>query len=210
MSFNEYDEINYSKSKQLPLKNTKQQELEDTKTLPNNKPLTSEHINKEPFTLGLYIYLVGILFALFFSYLLYVIYSGQKKPLLIVLSFVIIVLLLNGYFSYIDPLKNFDEEIAQYVYVEENGRVLLTASLAIGVFLNYIKLRNLSVAQRKSIKFPIILGFILSCLILTLIWMPRTSGIYIRVLRDIKTIFLTMAISSVIVSMANIMSSNIH
>ena len=56
---------------------------------------------------------------------------------------------------------------------------------------------------KKGIEIPIIMSFVFSCLIITLIWMPQTNGIYIRILRDVKTIFLTLSIASVIVSMCN-------
>jgi hypothetical protein len=118
---------------------------------------------------------------------------------------VIIVLGLNGYFSYKDSLKSFDIEIAQYSYVEENARVLLTASLAIAIFFQYLGLDKIEISAniKKSIEFPIIMAFIFSCLIITLIWMPTHSGLYIRILRDIKTIFLILSIASVILSMIN-------
>ena len=54
---------------------------------------------------------------------------------------------------------------------------------------------------KKSIEYPVIISFIFSCLILTIVWMPKHSGLYIRVLREIKTVFLTLAISSLIISM---------
>ena len=92
------------------------------------------------------------------------------------------------------------KEVEQYSNVEDNAQVLLTASLAIAMFLRFIIGINKKSTKYK-IMIPVIMSFIFSSLILTLIWMPKGSGIYIRILRDIKTIFLTSSIACLLISM---------
>jgi hypothetical protein len=101
--------------------------------------------------------------------------------------------------SYIDPIINLSKEIEQYSNVEDNARVLLTASLAIAMFLRFTGINNKSI--KYKIMIPVIMSFIFSSLVLTLIWMPKGSGMYIRILRDIKTIFLTSSIACLLITM---------
>lgn len=162
--------------------------------------------NTQFFTQSIFIYLIGILFSIIYFYKLYTIYNKQSTILLIILSFVIIILIANCYFSYKDSLKNFDQELNQYSYVEQNARVLLTASLAFVLFFNYMGLSKVQKDVKMAIEIPVVMSFIFSSLILILIWMPKDSGLYIRILRDIKTIFLTLAIASALISMTNVVS----
>jgi hypothetical protein len=113
-------------------------------------------------------------------------------------------LIANSYFSYKDSLKNFDQELNQYSYVEQNARVLLTASLAFVLFFNYMGLSKVQKDIKMAIEIPVVMSFIFSSLILILIWMPKNNGLYIRILRDIKTIFLTLSIASALISMTNV------
>ena len=162
--------------------------------------------NNNYFNPAIYIYTIGIIFTFIYYYYLFYLDTNQNF-ILINLIIVVIILLLNGYFSYHDPLKDFDDEIAQYSYVELNARVLLTAALAVAFFFHYIGVINkgATIEQKKSILWPFVFSFFYACLILTIIWMPKHDGVYIRILRDIKTIFLTLSISSIIISMINIM-----
>ena len=164
-----------------------------------NKSLT----NKEPFTPAIYLYLGGIIFSIIYFYWLYTISHEQKYILLFIGSLTILILYLNGYFSYKDSLESFDIELNQYSYVETNARILVTSALAIAFFFQYKGFDKINMPEniKKSIEYPVIISFIFSCLILTIVWMPKHSGLYIRVLREIKTVFLTLAISSLIISM---------
>ena len=156
------------------------------------------------FTRAIYIYIIGIIFSIIYFYYLYNI-NREQKFIFIILIIVIIILILNCYFSYEDTLKSFDDEISQYSYVEENARVILTSALAVAIFLKHTGMNdnNLTKLQKKSIFIPVVMSFFFSCIILTIIWMPKHDSLYIRALRDCKTIFLTLSISSMIVSMIN-------
>jgi len=156
------------------------------------------------FTSAIYIYIVGILFSIIYFYYIYSI-NTEQKFIFIILIIVIIILILNGYFSYQDTLKSFDAEISQYSYIEENARVILTSALAVAIFLKHTGINDneLTKLQKKSIFIPVVISFLFSCIILTIIWMPKHDSLYIRALRDCKTIFLTLSISSMIISMIN-------
>ena len=104
-----------------------------------------------------------------------------------------------------DKLQSHEKELDLYSYVELNGRVFLKASLVI-IFFIQLAFTTLKGGEAKSKKLdyriliPVILSFLFSVFILIIIWMPKTNGIYIRVLRDIKTVFLTNYINNVIVT----------
>ena len=160
--------------------------------------------DKPMFTYSILIYSVGIFMSILYFGWLYTIYSKHSSILYTVTFFVISILGMNGYFSYLAPIESFQAEIEQYSYVEQNARVLLTSSLAVAVFFKFSSMqKKMSSNVKKGIEIPIIMSFVFSCLIITLIWMPQSNGIYIRILRDVKTIFLTLSIASVIVSMCN-------
>lgn len=155
--------------------------------------------NNEKFVLALYIYPIGSILCIMYSYYLYAVYNIQAKLLLFVLVKTILILMINCYLSYIDPIISFTEEIDQYSYVENNARVLLTTSLAIAMFFKFLGIKNKKIQYK--IMIPVIMSFVFSSLILTLIWMPKGSGIYIRTLRDIKTVFLTSSIACLLITM---------
>lgn len=160
------------------------------------------NINKnieEKFIWSLYIYPIGSLLCILYSYYLYIIYEIEAKLLLFVLFKTLFVLILNCYLSYIDPIISLSKEIEQYSNVENNARVLLTASLAIAMFFKFTGIKKKS--TKYKIMIPVIMSFIFSSLILTLIWMPKETGMYIRILRDIKTVFLTSSIACLLISM---------
>ena len=162
--------------------------------------------NQSTFKYAIYIYFIGIIITICYTYFLYNINNAQFNIIIVMLLMTIVILFLNGYFSYKDPLNNFDIEIAQYSYVEQNARVFLTASLAIAMFFHFSGMdKKISTINSNAVYIPIIMSFICSCLILTIIWMPKTSGLYIRVLREFKTILLTLSIISLIIAMANTM-----
>lgn len=155
--------------------------------------------NDEKFLWALYIYPIGSALCILYSYYLYIIYEIEAKLLLFVLFKTLFVLLLNCYLSFIDPVISLSKEIEQYSRVEDNARVLLTTSLAIAMFLRFTGINNKSI--KYKIMIPVIMSFIFSSLVLTLIWMPKGSGLYIRILRDIKTIFFTSSIACLLITM---------
>lgn len=159
--------------------------------------------NDEKFVWALYIYPIGSILCIMYSYYLYAIYDMKAKLLLFVLIKTIIILLINCYLSYIDPIISFTEEIEQYSYVENNARVLLTTSLSIAIFFKFIGIKSKKV--QHQIMIPVIMSFVFSSLILTLIWMPKGTGKYIRILRDIKTVFLTASIACLLITMYTIL-----
>ena len=128
--------------------------------------------------------------------------KDKKKELLFIAGICLIIFGINTYTSYYDPVKDFRTEANEYQYVELNARVLLTSALAVGVFYRFMGIKK---DDQYAIKLPIILSFIFSSLVLVLIWMPKVSGKYIRMLRDVKTVFLIESIYCMIVSMMNIL-----
>jgi hypothetical protein len=128
--------------------------------------------------------------------------KDKKKELLFIACICLIIFGINTYTSYYDPVKDFRTEANEYQYVELNARVLLTSALAVGVFYRFMGIKK---EDQYAIKLPIILSFIFSSLVLVLIWMPKVSGKYIRMLRDVKTVFLIESIYCMIVSMMNIL-----
>ena len=150
----------------------------------------------------LVVYSFGIILTFCNNYFIYNHNKSIKNICLITFIFSSIILFLNCYFSIKDKLNSHAKELEVYSYVELNGRVFLTASLVIIIFIQ-IALKSLKAGSKKinnKILIPIILAFLYSVFILVIVWMPKTDGTYIRVLRDIKTVFLTNSINNVIVT----------
>lgn len=151
-------------------------------------------------------YLFGVLLIFLHSYIIYVNVKGLRNIIVYILLLNIGVLFSNLYFSYIDELNTYGNELNLYQYVEDNGRVLVTASLANALFLKVI----MEVLNKKNIGVytilvPIIISFIYAISVLVIVWMPKNNGKYIRTLRDLKTTFLTNSIFTLILSMFNIL-----
>lgn len=152
-----------------------------------------------------FVYIVGCIIVMLYSYIIYKFKASNIYILFVISTFTIILLLSNAYFSSNDPIIAHKDEVELYSYVELNGRTLVTAALGIGVFFWIL---NDKLPKNKKIHsgylLPVLQSFIFSCLILTVIWMPQTTGKHIRILRDIKTIFLISSISNLIIAMSNI------
>ncbi len=149
------------------------------------------------------IYFLGSLLTIYLASLFNkLIKKNKKKELLFISCLILIIFGINTYTSYYDPIKDFHTEANEYQYVELNARVLLTSALAVGVFYRFMGIKK---DDQYAIKLPIILSFIFSSLVLILIWMPKVSGKYIRMLRDVKTVFLIDSIYCMIISMMNIL-----
>ena len=149
------------------------------------------------------IYFLGSLLTIYLALIFNKIIKKDKKKELNFIAFLCLVIFgINAYTSFTDPIKDFSAEANEYQYVEENARVLLTSALAVGVFYRFMGIKK---NDQYAIKLPIILSFIFSSLVLVLIWMPKVSGDYIRMLRDVKTVFLIDSIYCMIVSMINIL-----
>ena len=98
--------------------------------------------DKPMFTYSILIYSVGIFMSILYFGWLYTIYSKHSSILYTVAFFVISILGMNGYFSYLAPIESFQAEIEQYSYVEQNARVLLTSSLAVAVFFKFSSMQK--------------------------------------------------------------------
>jgi len=163
----------------------------------------------------LIVYVSGIIVILFNNYFIYINNKSSKKICLITFIFSSLILCLNCYFSIRDKLHSHEKELELYSYVEKNGRVFLTASLVIIFFIQlaFTTLKGGAIHTKKleyTILIPVILAFLFSVFILVIIWMPKTDGIYIRVLRDIKTVFLTNSINNVIVTFLLLLKAISH
>ena len=149
------------------------------------------------------IYFLGSLLTVYLTLKFNKLIKKDKKKELLFIAFICLIIFgINTYTSYNDPIKDFRTEANEYQYVELNARVLLTSALAVGVFYIFMGIKK---EDQYAIKLPIILSFIFSSLVLVLIWMPKVSGKYIRMLRDVKTVFLIESIYCMIVSMMNIL-----
>tara|TARA_Y100000992_G_C21273725_1_gene498571 strand:- start:5466 stop:5999 length:534 start_codon:yes stop_codon:yes gene_type:complete len=153
------------------------------------------------------IYGLGGLIAFVYSYFYFVNLDINFYTLLIVLVFTIIVLASNCYFSINDSIDDYSKEIDLYSYVELNGRAILSSILGLSILLfvlsNTKTKNNISF---KKIIVPLIVSFICAGLILTIVWMPKGQGKYIRYLREIKTAFLTFSVSNTIISMIELIT----
>jgi len=183
---------------------------------PNSKKIEMSHLNNKemiPSSLihktkrGIVIaYLIGIVMSIIHSYIIYKNVPNVRHIVSYVLVINIIVLLINMYFSYQDTLNYHEQELTLYQYVEENGRILLTASLAIALLFRFVinEVSNIHISP-YNILFPIIVSFVYAISILIIIWMPTKHGYYLRVLRDLKTTLLINSIFTLILSMFNIL-----
>lgn len=147
------------------------------------------------------IYVIGMIFTIIQFYFINKKFSNNFILILIIVIGVIFILGLNLYFSIRDPLQNYDTELDLYEYVEQNGRVLLTTSLANAVFINVLIQNQMNSKNLILGIIPSIMAFIYASLILTIVWMPKSDSKYIRLLRDVKTTFLINSIGSMIFTM---------
>ena len=150
------------------------------------------------------IYSLGICIALANNYFVYTKNKHLKTVFIVTTLVTVLVLALNGYFSSFDKVHGHKEELGLYSYVENNGRVFLTASLAMIFFIDILfRCTNSgkNVIDFNVVLLPIILSFLYSVLILVIVWMPKHHGVYIRILRDVKTVFLTNSIANICLAM---------
>jgi len=144
------------------------------------------------------VYLIGLIIFAFAFY--YVIYRRISIVVIVLVGVTTaILLMLNLYFAYINPLQSYDAELAVYSYVELNARTLAAVALAIVLLVNIYTERN---PEKLQTFISIVLfSFIFSVSILIIVWMPLDEPFYIRILRDVKTCLLLYAISFLICGM---------
>jgi cation transport ATPase len=150
------------------------------------------------------VYLFGIFLTLMHNLIIYKTVPNLTIILIVLFILNTMILLSNMYFSYHDTLDDYTKEISLYQYVEDNGRVLLSASLAISLFLNVLLNTSKKKVNIFNLSIPIVISFIYAASVLTIVWMPNSNGYYIRILRDLKTTFLTNSIFSLLTAMSNI------
>lgn len=152
--------------------------------------------NEDPYIIG--IYAAGMVVYIFIFYFL--VYRYFKKWTVFVVGILtLLVLYANLYYSTFNALQSYSDELNVYSYVETNARTIATISLAIVLLSQLYKERD----EKKTEVFInlIITAFVFSILILLIIWAPINDPFFIRILRDIKTVFLTYSISFLVLGM---------
>ncbi len=171
--------------------------------VPTNKHFT-EQDHKEIQKYIIMIYALGIILSILYTIYIYSADTTDFSVLITVLLFTIMFYIMNGIFSYMDPISSFDKELADYANIETSGSVIVQASLAITVFLNFVN-GNTKISNIRII-FPVVMSFVFSALTILVVWVPKTGGKYVRLLRDTKTILLVSSIATIIIGMFNILN----
>jgi len=172
---------------------------ENKKKIYNNDKTVNYNSNMKLYISCIYIF--GILLAIMQFYFIRLKFPNNEYLFASISLCIIVVLCLNLYFSLKDPLQDYSNEVNLYEYVEQNGRVLLTTALANGLFINVIIQNHIRGSEIIMAVIPTILAFVYAALILTIVWMPKSNSIYIRLLRDVKTVFLINSIGLLVFSM---------
>jgi hypothetical protein len=141
------------------------------------------------------IYGVALAFNLFL-----IKYYNYNRITNIILLAALIVITLNAYLSYIDPITSFETELPNYDYVEKNTDAVMSIVTAIclltlgllALLSNMKKHDQVTIPKTFFQNFAFALLF--SVLIKLIIWMPKSKGRPIRTLRDVKTVYLTFGI----------------
>lgn len=125
---------------------------------------------------------------------------NYNKVTNIILLVTLIVISLNAFLSYKDPITSFETELPNYSYVEKNTDAIISIATAIclltlGLLALFatMKKHNLVVIPKTFFQ-NFAFTLILCVLVKLIIWMPKTKGKPIRTLRDVKTVYLTFGI----------------
>ncbi|AUL77993.3 putative ORFan [Tupanvirus deep ocean] len=117
---------------------------------------------------------------------------GFRSRFTIVLAiFMLMILVMNMIFSGMDDIDSYEEEVSLYEYVEANARAFLPFGIALAALVIATG-KQKEVLSNKEFLGPLLLGTACFVVVLTIIWMPKGSGLPIRLLRDIKTAVLTL------------------
>lgn len=127
-------------------------------------------------------------------------YYNYNRITTVILLITLIVITLNAYLSYKDPIHTFEVEINTYDYVEKNAEAVMSIVTAICLLTLGLFALLSNMKTNTNVNIPITffrnfaLALLFSILIKLIIWMPKSKGKPIRTLRDIKTMFLTFGI----------------
>lgn len=150
--------------------------------------------------------IIYILSILILSILFYIINNFSRISDVIIFIFFIISMLVNYYLSYNETIFSYKDELDRYSYVETNARVLLPYISGFAILLIF---SNKTHMTSKFIKI-LVTAVISLLLIVTLYWMPRKNGEYIRYLRDIKNNILMFSIIMLILLMVEFYINNVY
>ncbi|XWV26203.1 putative orfan [Tupanvirus soda lake] len=124
--------------------------------------------------------------------IIYWLIIGFRSKFTIVLAiFMLIILVMNMIFSGMDDIDSYEQEVSLYEYVEANARAFLPFGIALAALVIATG-KQKEVLSNSEFLGPLLLGTACFVGVLTIIWMPKGSGLPIRLLRDIKTAVLTL------------------
>ena len=104
----------------------------------------------------------------------------------------VLILVVNMYLSGIDSIDAYEREIELYSYVEQNARAFLPFGIALAALIIATSSKGNSALKSEYFMMPILVATTAFVLVLTIVWVPKDSGLPIRLLRDIKTSLLTL------------------
>lgn len=137
------------------------------------------------------IYIVWIL-SIIIVMVLYAWIIGFRNKLTIALGvFLLVILIINMFMSGLDSIDPYEIELALYDYVESNAQAFLPFGIALAALV-IASHKKEEILRDKNFLFPLLLATACFVFVLTILWMPKDSGLPIRVWRDVKTAVLTL------------------
>lgn len=102
-----------------------------------------------------------------------------------------IILVLNMILSGIDSIDSYETELELYNYVESNAQAFLPFGIALAALI-VASDKHKEILTNKAFLSSLLMATTCFVLVLTIVWMPKESGLPIRLWRDIKTCLLAL------------------
>lgn len=139
----------------------------------------------------LVVYVVWIIMIAIIMSAYYLVIGIGSKFSIILGIILLVVLISNMMLSGVDSVDPYEVELSLYNYVESNAQSFLPFGIALAALVIASKKQS-EILQNKNFLKPLLMATCCFVFVLTIIWMPKDSGLPIRLWRDVKTGVLTL------------------
>lgn len=146
-----------------------------------------------------YIYIIWVSLILL-TLLIYYKYVGFKtKFTAIIAAIMVIILISNMFFSAVDRIDSYAIEARIYADVEQNARAFLPFGIALAALVLATGNKKKTIINNKNFLYPLLISTACFVFVLTIIWVPKESGVPTRIMRDIKTVLIILGGTMIVV-----------